>query len=100
MKTIKTIHDLLDITASNYLCAIESTTKRVLNAYLPNELYKNLGDIENDITAALGECYDNLEEIKSGEIKDIDGLLYDICEAHIKLLETYRTAIRLANSGA
>ena len=100
MKTIGTIHDMLDVTASNYLCAIEGTTKRVLNAYLPNELYKNWEDVENDITDALGECYDNLKEIKSGKINDVDGLLYDICKAHIKLLKAYRTAIRLANSGA
>lgn len=100
MKTIGTIHDMLDVTASNYLCAIEGTTERVINAYMPNELYKSWEDVEDDIISALGECYDNLEEIESGKIKDVDGLLKDICEAHIKLLEAYRTAIRLANSGA
>lgn len=100
MKTIRTIHDLLDVAASNYLCAIEGTTNRVIEAHIPNKLYKNWEDVENDIEAALGECYDNLEEIESGEIKDVDGLLYDICEAYIKLLEAYRSAIRLANSRA
>lgn len=98
METIRTIHDVLDVTASNYLCAIECTTKRVINAYMPNELYKNLEDVENDITDALGECYDNLEEIESGKINDVDGLLYDICEAHAKLLEAYQKAIRRANN--
>ena len=100
MKTIKTIHDLLDVTASNYLCAIEGTTNRVIEAYLPNELYKNLDDVENDIMDALGECYDNLDEIESGKINDVDGLLYEICEAHIKLLEAYQKAIRCANGKA
>lgn len=100
MKTIKTIHDLLDVTASNYLCAIEGTTNRVIEAYLPNELYKNLDDVENDIIGALGECYDNLDEIESGKINDVDGLLYEICEAHIKLLEAYQKAIRRANGKA
>lgn len=100
MKTIRTIHDLLDVTASNYLCAIEGTTNRVIEAYLPNEFYKNLDDVENDIMDALGECYDNLDEIESGKINDVNGLLYEICEAHIKLLEAYQKAIRHANGKA
>lgn len=100
MRTIGTIHDSIDTTASNYLCGIEGVIERVVNAYLPNDLYKSWEDVDKDIEWALGECYDNIEEIEDGKIQDPDGLLKDICEAYIPLLKAYRTAIRLANSGA
>lgn len=97
MKTFKTIHDLIDATASNYLCAVESTTDRVINVYMPNGIYNDLKDVEDDILSGLGEAYDNVEAVESGEIEDIDGLFKRINEAHILLLEAYRDAIRLAN---
>ena len=97
METIKTIHDLIDTTASNYLCAVESTTERVINVYMPNGIYNDLKDVEDDILSGLGEAYDNVEAVESGEIEDIDGLFKRINEAHILLLEAYRDAIRLAN---
>lgn len=97
MKTFRTIHDLISVTDSNNLCAVEGTTERVINVYLPNELYKNLEDIERDILSGLGEAYDNIEEIESGKIKDVHGLLMRINKAHIDLLEAYRDAIILAN---
>lgn len=97
MKTFKTIHDLIGVTDSNNLCAVESTTERVINVYLPNELYKNLEDIERDILSGLGEAYDNIAEIESGEVQDESGLLMRINKAHIDLLEAYRDAIILAN---
>ena len=100
MKTIGTIHDMLDGNASNFLCHIEGTISRVVNAYMPSELYTTWEDIERDIESALGEAWDNIADIDAGKIQDPDGLLRDISEACIPLLEAYRTAIRLANSGA
>lgn len=97
MKTFKTIHDLISVTDSNNLCAVEGTTERVINVYLPNELYKNLEDIERDILSGLGEAYDNIEELESGKVQDKTGLLMRINKAHIDLLEAYRDAIILAN---
>lgn len=97
MATFKTIHDVINVNASNNLCAVEGTTERVLNIYMPKGIYNTLEDVEDDILSALGEAYDNIEEIENGEIEDVEGLLKRINEAHILLLEAYRDAIRYAN---
>lgn len=65
-----------------------------------DELMANYLDALDDLEEARGYCFDILDDIDDDKQEDNDGLLRDVVEAYITLIDANITLITMCNQGA
>lgn len=92
------VFDITNDETRDLFTGIQCTIERVMNG--GDEYMKNYEDALNDLEDARGYCFDILDDIKDGKEKDADGIISDLVNAYIGVIDAQMTIIRLCNQGA
>lgn len=92
------VYDLANVETKDLFCGIQTTVERVMNG--GDEFMANYLDALDDLEEARGYCFDILDDIDDDKQEDNDGLIRDVVEAYITLIDANITLITMCNQGA
>lgn len=92
------VYDLSNVETKDLFCGIQGTIERVMNG--GDEYMKDYLDALDDLEEARGYCFDILDDIDDDKQEDNDGLIRDVVEAYITLIDANITLITMCNQGA
>lgn len=92
------VYGLANVETRDLFCGIQTTIERVMNG--GDEYMRNYLDALDDLEEARGYCFDILDDIDDDKQKDDDGLIRDLVEAYIQVIDANKTLIEMCNQGA
>ena len=92
------VYDLANVETRDLFCGIQTTIERVMNG--GDEYMRDYLDALDDLEEARGYCFDILDDIDDDKQKDDDGLIRDLVEAYIQVIDANKTLIAMCNQGA
>lgn len=92
------VFDITNDETRDLFTGIQCTIERVMDG--GDEYMQNYGDALYDLENARGYCFDILDDINDGKERDADGIIRDLVNAYIGVIDAQMTIIRLCNQGA
>lgn len=92
------VFDITNDETRDLFTGIQCTIERVMDG--GDEYMKNYEDALYDLENARGYCFDILDDINYGKERDADGIIRDLVNAYIRVIDAQMTIIKICNQGA